>query len=177
MESKYIKSNIIVKLLMTTVDYISVICGILSAYNLRMLLPFSESDMVLHIDYWYAYIITPLLFITVLFLNHGYKIDTSYWEKVKIIFRSITIGIVLSIVLMYAGHIINNVSRLFVILSYGFILLYIIVFRYILARTLIKLNILAIPVLLVGAGKTAELVDVHFSNMPLAMYKIVRFCR
>ena len=89
MESKYIKSNIIVKLLMTTVDYISVICGILSAYNLRMLLPFSESDMVLHIDHWYAYIITPLVFITVLFLNHGYKIDTAYWEKVKIIFRSI----------------------------------------------------------------------------------------
>ncbi len=175
MESKYVKSNLIVKLLMTAVDYISVICGIVSAYTLRLLLPFSESDMVLHIDYWYAYIITPLVFIIVLFLNYGYKIDTAYWEKVKIIFRSITIGIVLSIVLMYAGHILNNVSRLFVILSYGFILLYIILFRYILARTLIKLNVLAIPVLLVGAGKTAELVDIHFSNMPLAMYKIVGF--
>ena len=175
MERKYVNSNIIVKTLMVIVDYISVICGIVSAYNLRLLLPFSESDMVLHIDYWYAYIITPLVFIIVLFLNHGYKIDTAYWEKVKIIFRSITIGIVLSIVLMYAGHILNNVSRLFVILSYGFILLYIILFRYILARTLINLNVLAIPVLLVGAGKTAELVDVHFSNMPLAMYKIVGF--
>lgn len=175
MERKYVNSNVIVKMLMVIIDYISVICGIVSAYNLRLLLPFSDSDMVLHIDYWYAYIITPLLFITVLFLNHGYKIDTSYWEKVKIIFRSITIGIVLSIVLMYAGHIINNVSRLFVILSYGFILLYIILFRYILARMLIKLNVLAIPVLLVGAGKTAELVDIHFSNMPLAMYKIVGF--
>ena len=175
MKNTYVNSNVIVKTLMVIVDYISVICGIVSAYNLRLLLPFSKSDMVLHIDYWYAYIITPLLFITVLFLNHGYKIDTAYWEKIKIIFRSITIGIVLSIVLMYAGHILNNVSRLFVILSYGFILLYIIVFRYILARTLIKLNVLAIPVLLVGAGKTAELVDVHFSNMPLAMYKIVGF--
>ena len=175
MERKYVNSNVIVKTLMVIVDYISVICGIVSAYNLRLLLPFSESDMVLHIDHWYAYIITPLVFITVLFLNHGYKIDTAYWEKVKIIFRSITIGIVLSIVLMYAGHILNNVSRLFVILSYGFILLYIIVFRYILARMLIKLNVLAIPVLLVGAGKTAELVDIHFSNMPLAMYKIVGF--
>ena len=175
MKNKYVNSNGIVKMLMVIVDYISVICGIVSAYNLRLLLPFSESDMVLHIDYWYAYIITPLVFITVLFLNHGYKIDTAYWEKVKIIFRSITIGIVLSIVLMYAGHILNNVSRLFVILSYGFILLYIILFRYILAHTLIKLNVLAIPVLLVGAGKTAELVDIHFSNMPLAMYRIVGF--
>ena len=175
MKNTYVNSNVIVKTLMVIVDYISVICGIVSAYNLRLLLPFSESDMVLHIDYWYAYIIIPLVFIIVLFLNHGYKIDTAYWEKVKIIFRSITIGIVLSIVLMYAGHILNNVSRLFVILSYGFILLYIILFRYILARTLIKLNVLAIPVLLVGAGKTAELVDIHFSNMPLVMYKIVGF--
>ena len=175
MKNTYVNSNVIVKTLMVIVDYISVICGIVSAYNIRLLLPFSESDMVLHIDHWYAYIITPLVFITVLFLNHGYKIDTAYWEKVKIIFRSITIGIVLSIVLMYAGHILNNVSRLFVILSYGFILFYIILFRYILARTLIKLNVLAIPVLLVGAGKTAELVDIHFSNMPLAMYKIVGF--
>ena len=175
MERKYVNSNVIVKTLMVIVDYISVICGIVSAYNLRLLLPFSESDMALHIDHWYAYIITPLVFISVLFLNHGYKIDTAYWEKIKIIFRSITIGIVLSIVLMYAGHILNNVSRLFVILSYGFILFYIILFRYILARTLIKLNVLAIPVLLVGAGKTAELVDIHFSNMPLVMYKIVDF--
>ena len=175
MESKYIKSNTIVKLLMIAVDYISVICGIVSAYNLRLLLPFSKSVLVLNIDYWYAYIIIPLVFIIILFLNHGYKIDTAYWEKVKIIFRSITIGIVLSIVLMYGGHILNNVSRLFVILSYMFILLYIILFRYILARTLIKLNVLAIPVLLVGAGKTAELIDIHFSNMPLAMYKIVGF--
>ena len=37
------------------------------------------------------------------------------------------------------------------------------------------MNVLAIPVLLVGAGKTAELVDIHFSNMPLAMYNIVGF--
>lgn len=175
MESKYIKSNIIVKLLMIIVDYISIICGIISAYNLRLLLPFSESHMILDMDYLYAYVIIPLVFIMVLFLNYGYKIDTDYWEKVKIIFRSITIGIVLSIVLMYAGHILNNVSSLFMILSYGFILFYIILFRYILACTLIKLNVLAIPVLLVGAGKTAELVDIHFSNMTLAMYKIVGF--
>ena len=83
MERKYVNSNVIVKTLMVIVDYISVICGIVSAYNLRLLLPFSENDMALHIDHWYAYIITPLVFISVLFLNHGYKIDTAYWEKDK----------------------------------------------------------------------------------------------
>ena len=175
MERKYVNYNIIVKALMVFIDYISVICGIVSAYNLRLLLPFNGHNMILHIDGWYSYIIIPLVFIIVLFLNHGYRIDIAYWEKIKIIFRSITIGIVLSIVLMYAGHILNNVSRLFIILLYGFILLYVIFFRYILARILIKLKVLAIPVLLVGAGKTAELVDTHFSKMPLAMYQIIGF--
>ena len=47
MERKYVNSNVIVKTLMVIVDYISVICGIVSAYNLRLLLPFSESDMAL----------------------------------------------------------------------------------------------------------------------------------
>ena len=42
MERKYVNSNVIVKTLMVIVDYISVICGIVSAYNLRLLLPFSE---------------------------------------------------------------------------------------------------------------------------------------
>ncbi len=121
MERKYVNSNVIVKALMVFIDYISVICGIVSAYNLRLLLPFNGHNMILHIDGWYSYIIIPLVFIIVLFLNHGYRIDIAYWEKIKIIFRSITIGIVLSIVLMYAGHILNNVSRLFVILSYWFL--------------------------------------------------------
>lgn len=39
MERKYVNSNVIVKTLMVIIDYISVICGIVSAYNLRLLLP------------------------------------------------------------------------------------------------------------------------------------------
>ena len=45
-------------------------------------------------------------------------------------------GIVVSIVLMYVGHIIDNVSRLFVGLSYLFILLYVIILQYILVQIL-----------------------------------------
>lgn len=39
MERKYVNSNVIVKTLMVIIDYVSVICGIVSAYNLRLLLP------------------------------------------------------------------------------------------------------------------------------------------
>ena len=69
--------------------------------------------------------------------------------------------------------IIDNVSRLFVGLSYLFILLYVIVLRYILVQILIKLKLLYIPILLVGAEKTAELVYHYYDRMLINYYKII----
>ena len=84
-------------------------------------------------------------------------------------------GIVVSIVLMYAEHIIDNVFRLFVGLSYLFILLYVIILQYILVQILMKMKLLYIPILLVGAGKTAELVDCYYDRMLINYYKIIGF--
>lgn len=84
-------------------------------------------------------------------------------------------GIVVSIVLMYAGHIIDNVFRLFVGLSYLFILLYVIILQYILVQILMKLKLLYIPILLVGSRKTAELIDCYYDRMLINYYKIIGF--
>ena len=129
---------------MIIIDYIAVACGIISAYNIRTELPFWKDASGLHVDFFYGYIITPIVLILVLLLNNAYRMDKAYWDKIKIIFRSITMGIVGSIVLMYAGHIIDNVSRLFVGLSYLFILLYVIILQYILVQILMKLKLLYI---------------------------------
>lgn len=119
---------------MIIIDYIAITCGIISVYNIRIELPFWNGVSGLHVDFFYGYIITPI--ILVLLLNNAYRMDKAYWDKIKIIIWSITMGIVVSIVLMYAGHIIDNVSRLFVGLSYLFILLYVIILQYILVQIL-----------------------------------------
>ena len=175
MNKQWVGSPLLVQALMIIVDYIAVVCGIISACNIRTALPFWNGTNSLHVDFFYGYVITPIVFIIVLLLNSAYNMDKAYWDKIKIIFRSITIGIVVSIVLMYAGHIIDNVSRLFVGLSYIFILLYVIVLRYILIQILIKLKLLYIPILLVGAGKTAELVDRYHDRRLINYYKIIGF--
>lgn len=131
MNKQWASPPLLVQTLMIVVDYIAIVCSIISAYNIRTALPFWNGANSLHVDFFYGYVITPIVFIIVLLLNSAYNMDKAYWDKIKIIFRSITIGIVVSIVLMYAGHIIDNVSRLFVGLSYIFILLYVIVLRYI----------------------------------------------
>ena len=175
MSKQWVNPPLLVQVLMIIVDYIAVVCGIISACCIRTALPFWNGTNSLHVDFFYGYVITPIVFIIVLLLNSAYNMDKDYWDKIKIIFRSITIGIVVSIVLMYAGHIIDNVSRLFGGLSYIFILLYVIVLRYILIQILIKMELLYIPILLVGAGKTAELVDRYHDRMLINYYKIIGF--
>ena len=169
------KNFMINKIVLAIADYVTLVCSLLMAYHLRLVFPWLSVARTFKVENIYIYGVIPILFMTVFLLNGVYDVEEPYWEKLKKLFRSITIGVVVSIVLMYSGHVTNNVSRLFVILAYGFILIDIIVIRYIVERILLWLNLLYTPVLLVGAGKTAELVQRAFERMPIAYYKIIGY--
>ena len=157
------------------VDYIAIILGLLSAYHLRISLSLIEVSPHFKLEGIYTFIIVPIVFLVTLYLNGSYQIDKPYWDKVKTVFRSVTIGVIAAIVLMYTGHVTNDVSRLFVGFSYIFIMLFITVFRFISHKILNALQILYIPVLLVGAGKTAELVNKSLQRMPVSYCKIIGY--
>ena len=166
---------LISKIIVLIADYIAIVLGTLAAYYLRVnlqILPVSEHFKV---DEIYVYGIVPIVFLSILLLNNAYSIVAPYWDTMKNLFRSITIGVVVSIVLMYTGHVINDVSRLFVVFAYVFMLLFIFSFRFIVGKILSKAGYLKIPVLLVGAGKTAELVKKSLDRMPIATYKIIGY--
>ncbi len=97
-------------------DYISIVLGTLAAYHLRLNLPFLPVSPHFKVDEIYVYGVIPLVFLAILLLNNTYSVVSPYWDTMKNLFRSITIGVVVSIVLMYTGHVINDVSRLFVVL-------------------------------------------------------------
>ena len=157
------------------VDYIAIILGLLSAYHLRISLSLIEVSPHFKLEGIYTFIIVPIVFLVTLYLNGSYQIDKPYWDKVKTVFRSVTIGVIVAIVLMYTEHVTNDVSRLFVGFSYIFIMLFITAFRFISHKILNALQILYIPVLLVGAGKTAELVNKSLQRMPVSYYKIIGY--
>ena len=165
----------ITMLITILVDYIAIILGLLSAYHLRISLSLIEVSPHFKLESIYTFIIIPIIFLVTLYLNGSYKIDKPYWEKVKTVFHSVTIGVIVAIVLMYTGHVTNDVSRLFVGFSYIFIMLFITVFRFISHKILNAFQILYIPVLLVGAGKTAELVYKSLQRMPVSYYKIIGY--
>ncbi|WP_455239122.1 undecaprenyl-phosphate galactose phosphotransferase WbaP [Veillonella sp.] len=169
--TRLVLANIVTML----VDYVAIVLGELAAYYLRLLLPLSLVHSGFKIDPIYIYGIVPIVFLFVLIVNNSYDIEMPLWDKTKTIVRSITLGVVVSIVLMYTGHVTDNVSRLFVGFSYIFITLLVTLFRFISHKTLNTLHILYIPVLLVGAGKTAELFMNSLDRMPISHYKIIGY--
>ena len=166
---------LISKFIVLIADYISIVLGTLAAYHLRLNLPFLPVSPHSKVDEIYVYGVIPLVFLAILLLNNTYSVVSPYWDTMKNLFRSITIGVVVSIVLMYTGHVINDVSRLFVVFAYVFMLLFIFSSRFIVGKILSKAGYLTIPVLLVGAGKTAELVKKSLDRMPIATYKIIGY--
>ena len=163
------------KIIVFIADYVSIVLGTLAAYYLRLNLPILPVSSHFKVDEIYVYGIIPFVFLSILLLNNAYSVVSPYWDTMKNLFRSITIGVVVSIVLMYTGHVINDVSRLFVVFAYVFILLFTFSFRFIVGKILSKAGYLIIPVLLVGAGKTAELVKKSLDRMPIATYKIIGY--
>ena len=169
------KKLFISKLIVLIADYIAIVLGTLAAYYLRLnlsILPVSSNFKVEEI---YVYGVVPIVFLTILLLNNAYSVVTPYWDTMKNLFRSITIGVVVSIVLMYTGHVINDVSRLFVAFAYICMLVFIFSERFIVGKILSKAGYLTIPILLVGAGKTAELVKRSLDRMPITTYKIIGY--
>ncbi len=113
------KKLFISKLTVLIADYIAIVLGTLAAYYLRLnlsILPVSSNFKVEEI---YVYGVVPIVFLTILLLNNTYSVVAPYWDTMKNLFRSITIGVVVSIVLMYTGHVTNDVSRLFVAFAYS----------------------------------------------------------
>ena len=166
---------LISKIIVLITDYVAIVLGTLAAYYLRVNLSILPVSSQFKVDEIYVYGIIPFVFLSILLLNNAYSIVAPYWDTMKNLFRSITIGVVVSIVLMYTGHVINDVSRLFVAFAYIFMLLFIFSGRFIVGKILSQAGYLTIPVLLVGAGKTAELVKRSLDRMPIATYKIIGY--
>ena len=177
--NKYICNNtnklLISKIIVFIADYVAIVLGTLAAYYLRLNLSFLPVISHFEVDEIYVYGIIPIVFLSILLLNNTYSIVSTYWDTMKNLFRSITIGVVVSIVLMYTGHVTNDVSRLFVVFAYILILLSVLSERFVVGKILSKAGYLVTPVLLVGAGKTAELVKRSLDRMPIATYKIIGY--
>lgn len=157
------------------VDYAMIVLGISFAYEFRkwwMFPPVSDSFEIRNI---YIYLIAPALFLFMMFMCHCYEIALPYWERVRNLFKAVSYSVLLTVFLMYAAYVAGDVSRLFVFGSWIFTFITVLLGRYILERILIVKGILKIPVIIIGAGKTAEIVLQSFERHPIMRYEVVGF--
>ena len=164
----------ILPILLLGFDYLLIVAGISSAYHLRKIWIWPE-PVDFHIRTIYIVLIAPALYMLTMFLCNAYRVDIPYWDRVRNIFKGVTYSVVVALLLMYAANVSGTVSRLFIGFTWIITLVYLIIGRLILERLLIKFGILRVPVLIIGAGKTAELLLASFEKNPIMRYQIIGF--
>lgn len=153
-------------------DYIAlVLAGILSLAIRNLLITYTTY----HIDPIYQYFWVPLVYMAFILYEGLYEKRILIYQMMKKLFRASLGGTVFSIILMFLTQVAGDVSHFYVILYTAISFALLCLFRVILAKGMKKSKAFQIPVLIVGAGKTAELVVQQILRDSGMSYRVVGF--
>lgn len=163
-------SKIISILLFVALDYLSIIAAEQSAFFIRNIF-FQASK--LHISWLNFWIVFPSLYIFFLDIGQLYSRRRPFYKEVEQLFHACSYGTLAVIFVLYVLSIAGSTSRFFTG-AFGILaFVYLTVLRYALKNFLQSEQLLQTPVIIVGAGKTAELLVKSLRNDPGMGYKIV----
>lgn len=153
------------------IDYIAIICAEQSAFGLRNCLV--PNGGVLHISWLNFWVVFPLLYLLFINIEQLYSRRAQFWQVIQKIFHASIYAVIAIIIVLYIGQITASTSRLFIALLWLFTFIYLTSFRYITKKILERFKLLQIPVLIIGAGKTAELLVQGISSDAGMGYNII----
>ena len=151
-------------------DYIAIVAAEQSAVSLRNLC-FGASR--LHISWLNFWVIFPILYMLFINMRQLYSRRMPFYKEVEQVFHSCLYGTLALVFVLYVAQIAARTSRFFVLLFGVLVFLFISILRYATKKFLIKKQLLQIPVLIIGAGKTAELLAQAIKSDVGMGYKIV----
>lgn len=153
-------------------DYLALILAEQSAFLMRN--TFFHSSR-LHISWLNFWVVFPCLYIFFINLGQLYNRRRPFYKEVEQLFQAVFYGTAAVIFVLYVARIAAYTSRFFVgafgILAFVLLVLQ----RYFIKNYLQYRQLLQIPVIIIGAGKTAELLVKSLQNDPGMGYKIVGF--
>ncbi|MBR0061867.1 MAG: undecaprenyl-phosphate galactose phosphotransferase WbaP, partial [Selenomonadaceae bacterium] len=153
-------------------DYLGVVLSEHLAFVLRDALDTWNRVTYLYAD-TYIYGWVPLLFLIFLGQSRTYRQMKPVVDTMREIFQSVFAGWIASIIIIYFLKASNLSSRLFIILFGLFVLINVCVIRYVVLKFLKRRNIFYEPIILIGAGKTAERLIKFWAEDLGYRYKIV----
>ena len=156
-------------------DYCAIVLSLFLAIAIReRVLPlFFEFPPFPKVGDVYIYIVVPAAFIFFLQFDGLYKRRLVFWDMAGKIFKSTTYAMLFLLVFLYMTGDIKETSRTLMIVFWFFSFPTLISSRYVIKKMLIKLRLWQIPVILVGAGKTAELILAAFERDSGLGYEVV----
>ena len=156
-------SSYILPIVLLASDYIAVLVAEWTAIFLRLnlFIPFVGH---FYIPPYYFYVFVPAIFLLFLYHARTHNRRRPFWDLIQQIFYATLYSVLTCIALIYFGHIANEVSRLYVLLLGPMAFVCICSMRYFVKKTLERFNVLQEPIILIGAGKTAELITGFFER-------------
>ena len=164
---------ILLPLLLAALDYFAVLSAEQIAFTLRNLL--IKNHGKLRITWLHFYVICPVIYLTFMNVFQLYTRQMQFWRVIANTFKANLYAILTGVLLMYVVQIAGTTSRLYTAFLWIIAFFLIILFRYIVKKIATQCGFLGEPVLLMGAGKTAEIVLKHISEDTGLSYQFIGY--
>lgn len=152
-------------------DYIGILLAEWIAFHIRNYL----MGNIFQVSAVYIYVVTPAVFLLALVFAGIYSKHYTSTQMLEKLFKSCLGGIAFSIIIMFLTQVSGQVSRLYVGFFAVIVYLFLVVEKYITALCIRKMPGLQIPVLVVGAGKTADAAIDEGKNNVFINYRVAGF--
>lgn len=167
--------NLLVPVLLLGGDYFATVSAIGTAALLRnLVLPdlwfFQDFQNIPTI---YKYIVIPVAVIFFMHYDCLYVRRLPLWQQSEKIFKVSVYAVLFTLTILYFNETTKNLSRPFMVLLWLFIFTYLSIARYVIKKFLISINIWQIPVVIIGAGQTAQLLIDAFTQDVGLGYKVI----
>lgn len=159
-------------IVLVIVDYAAVLLAVYIAYFLRAKIfplfyqDFSVSDV-------YVFMVIPLAFVFFLHFDRQSIRKLYFWQQAERLFKASVYAMLLVVAISYFAHSAQEISRIFMLLVWVISYISLAVGRYILKRIMTTVDVFQVPTVIIGAGKTAELLIEAFQRNLGSGYKIV----
>lgn len=153
-------------------DYLAIVAAALTAFFIRAkLIPLFHDNLI--VPDVFIYVIIPAAFMLFLHFDRKYINKLYFWQQAARLFKASLYAMLLTLVVLFFSGSVKEVSRIFTVLLWFFSFGYLAIGRYFFKKMVMNIGALQAPTILVGAGKTAELLLESFRKNGGSGYKIV----
>lgn len=162
--------TILIPVILFFSDYLAVVLAEHIAVNIRN---YFITYTYLKITPFMMYFVIPFFYLCSMFLKQTYINRMQFWKVLERCFTAVFYGTITIIVILYFVKEAGTTSRLFVLLTGVFVFIFSISFRYVIKNFLCSFDAFKIPILIIGGGKTAEVLIKGIKDNYGEMYRIV----